>query len=311
MTQATRCVAAHEVDGVAFSPDGKSVAITSSGFSSAVQLFDIDSGAARWKNSRLRASSEVSFSADGSLLCVGGWKAAILDAGDGHVVMWGPDSPWDDVVRTSISPGGTRLITVREREVRVFDVRSGAETRRFHLSSKHCHCVRYSPGGTLATLGEEGIQVWDAVFGELLARLQVPANTNQMQFGGCSHVLVTAARSDSVIRVWDVTSGTLTGLCDTGPSNRWLTLGDGSGRVALTRGADRTLRVWDVTRGQERTRLPPRMFGIGGVVNSDATKLAIEGGKSVEIWSLAGGPGQPPAPDAAAPVGWCRRCSAG
>jgi hypothetical protein len=40
-------VAAHIAHNVAFSPDGKSVAITSGG--NTVQLFDIDSGAARWK----------------------------------------------------------------------------------------------------------------------------------------------------------------------------------------------------------------------------------------------------------------------
>jgi len=150
-----------------------------------------------------------------------------------------------------------------------------------------------------------------------------------MQFGGCSHVLVTAARNDSVIRVWDVASGTLTGLRDTAPgiaaasptvgalglpfaATMWLTLGDGSGRAALTSCTDGTLRVWEVTTGQERSRLAtPEGFRLGAV-SSGATKLATSnGGKSVEIWSLTGGPGQQPAPDAAAPDDWCPRCGAG
>jgi WD40 repeat protein len=90
MTQATRCVAAHRVDDVAFSPDAKSVAIASSGwFGGTLQLFDIDSGTVRWRYRRARTVdfTEGAFSADGSLLCVGGSdKATILDAGDGHVV---------------------------------------------------------------------------------------------------------------------------------------------------------------------------------------------------------------------------------
>ena len=61
--------------------------------------------------------------------------------------------------------------------------------------------------------------------------------------------------------------------------------------------------------GQERTRLAtPQGFQIGAV-NSDATKLATNnGGKSVEIWSIAGGPGQQPVADAAAPDNWCHWC---
>jgi WD40 repeat protein len=153
--------------------------------------------------------------------------------------------------------------------------------------------------------------VWDSASSQLQSRLHVPAKTNQMQFGGCSHVLVTAGSNDSVIRVWDVASGTLTGLCDTAPGTKWLTLGDGCGRAALTSCTDGTLRVWDVPSGQERTRLPtPEGCWNAAVVNSDATKLATSNGtKSVEIWSIADVPAAVPA-DAPSDY-WCPRCGAG
>jgi WD40 repeat protein len=325
MTQATRCVAAHPVSRVVFSPDGKSVAITSSGLSGgALQLFDIDSGTARWKHSnRMFVFEAVSFSADGILLSVGrGARATILDAGDGHVVFRRRVGQLG--VQALISPDGTWLTTVGGgRKVWVYDARTGDEGPSVRLNA-YCRGGRYSPDGTqIAALGTEatwkpgrprlGIYVWDAASGQLQARLQnVPAKTDQMQFGGCSHVLVTAATNDSVIRAWDVASGTLTGLCDTAPGTKWLTLGDGCGRVALTRNADRTLRVWDMATGHERTRLPTPQGFWSGAVNGDATKLATSnGGKSVEIWSLAGWPGQQPAPDAAAPDDWCPRCGAG
>jgi WD40 repeat protein len=301
------------VTAVVFSPDGKSVAIRSHSLGDTLQLFDIDSGSARWKHSSIWGFTDVTFSADGGLLSFGGNdKATILDAGDGHVLMrrgfWAPDQ---SSVQAFISPDGAWLTAVRGRKVRVYDVRSGAETLRFRLSAP-CAGVRCSPDGTLiATLGNDGIDVLDAASGQLHATLQnVPAWTNQMQFGGCSHVLVTAG--NSVIRVWDVASGTLTGLCDTAPDttgSTWLTIGDGSARVALTSRADGTLRVWDVATGQERTRLPtPQRFRLGAV-DSDASKLATSnGGKSVEIWSIADGPAAVPA-DAA--DHWCPRCGAG
>jgi WD40 repeat protein len=155
--------------------------------------------------------------------------------------------------------------------------------------------LAYSPDSTrIATLDRtsvgKDIRVWDAASGQLQATLHVPAKTNQMQFGGCRHVLVTAASNDSVIRVWDIAYGTETRQLDTGTN--WLRPGDGCGRVALTACTDGTLRVWDVTTSQERTRLrTPQAFRLGAV-NSDATKLATTNGtKSLEIWSIAGGPG--------------------
>jgi general transcriptional corepressor TUP1 len=212
--------------------------------------------------------NEVTLSADGRLLSVGGTgKATILDTGDGHVVRrCGPTPNGQSSLSTQayISPDGTWLIRLFGHSRRVYEVRSGAERLRFRHKVR-CQGLRYSPDGTrIATLGfgKDGIRVWDAASFRLqvartrpwfrprmrdgpIARLQdVPAETNRMQFGGCSHVLVTAGSNDSVIRVWDVASGTLTGLCDTGPDTKWLTLTDGCGRVALTSCTDGTLRVW-------------------------------------------------------------------
>jgi WD40 repeat protein len=202
-------------------------------------------------------------------------------------------------VRTSISPDGRSLATVcgAGSKVKVDDAGSGAKKLSF-FHNAYCDGLRYSPDSTrIATLDKtsigKDIRMWDAASSQLQATQHVPAKTNQMQFGGCRHVLVTAASDDPVIHVWDVAYGTETRQLDTAPGTEWLRLGDGCGRVALTSCTDGTLRVWDITTGQERTRLPtPQGFRIG-VVNSDATKLATTNGtNSLEIWSIAGGPGR-------------------
>jgi WD40 repeat protein len=227
-----------------FSPDGKSIAIMPSSFGDTLQLFDIESGAALWKHSgHGSAFHEVTFSADGGLLAVGGsGDPVILGADDGRVVMRrkaGTSQLW---VLPVISPNGTRLATSTGPDLRVYDVTSGAETLSFSLSAG-CDCLRYSPDGTrIVTLAKGDIQMWDAASGHLQSTLHAPANTNSMEFGGCSHVLVTAGK-DSIIRVWDIASGTKTKQLDAGPFTDWLQLGDGCGRVALT--VTRTLRVWE------------------------------------------------------------------
>lgn len=102
------------------------------------------------------AFTAVSFSADGSLLCVGGSTARILDTGDGHVVMR-RGVPGGDVVHTSISPDGTSLATVCRWKVRVHDARSGAETLSFRYAASG-DCLRYSPDGTrIATLDKHSL----------------------------------------------------------------------------------------------------------------------------------------------------------
>jgi WD40 repeat protein len=87
-------------------------------------------------------------------------------------------------------------------KVKVDDARSGAQTLSF-IHNAPCDCLRYSPDSTrIATLDKTGkdIRVWDAASGQLQATVHVPAKTNQIQFGGCRHVLVTAA--NSIIGVW-------------------------------------------------------------------------------------------------------------
>ena len=120
MAQAISSVAAHIAHEVAFSPDGKSVAITSGG--NTVQLFDIDSGAARWKSGRRWAPgdiTEVAFSADGSLLSVASASSSVLDAGDGHVLMRRFASGGDQFgVSTCISPDGRSLALCADRKSR-------------------------------------------------------------------------------------------------------------------------------------------------------------------------------------------------
>lgn len=314
MTQASSCAASHRVSHVTFSPDGKSVAITSSSIGDTLELFDIETGARRWKHSgRGAAFGEVTFSADGRLLAVGGSvpSIAILDTGDGRVVrrirIRSGSQQWPEAV---VGPDGMRLAVALDRKVRVHDAISGDEILSLRLSAD-AGSVRYSPDGTrIATLGKDGLHVWDAESGQAKATLPVHASTYDMAFGGCSHVLVTAGK-DWVIRVWDVVSGVEFRQLDRVWGTDWLTLSDdGGGRVALIGCTDGTLRVWDVMAGRERTRLPiPRGLRVAAV-NSDGTKLATGNSrKSVEIWSIATAPSAATADTAA--DRWCARCGAG
>src|SRR5262249_42030525 len=149
-----------------------------------------------------------------------------------------------------------------------------------------CQMLRNSPDGTrIVTLAEGGIQVWDATSSHLQSTLRAPANTNSMEFAGCSHALVTAGE-DSIIRVWDIASGTKTRQLDPGPFIDRLRLGDGCGRVALT--VTGILRVWDVMTGHERILMDTPQTLRVAAVNSDGTRLATcNRRKSLEIWSIA------------------------
>ena len=293
MTRVSSCVVSHRVSGVKFSPDGSSVAIISSSFGDTLELFDIETGARRWKHSgRGAAFGKVTFSADGRRLTVGGSTNSIpiLDAGDGRVMgrinrVWSGSQMWPQAV---MSPDGTRVAVAHDRNVWVHAT-SGHEIFSFRPSA-NCGYMRYSPDGTrIATLGKDGVQVWDAESAQLQTILQIPPKTHDMAFGGCGHVLMTVGE-DRAVRVWDVASSVEPRRIHAAPpGTHTVMLGD-DGRVAVSASIDRTVAVWDMMAGYERTRLRnpgPDLCA----VSSDGTKLATLGGKkSVEIWRIAVAP---------------------
>jgi RNA polymerase sigma factor (sigma-70 family) len=184
--------------------------------------------------------------------------------------------------------------------VRIWDVATGKELRRFEIPG-HVNACAFSPDGKfLAAGGEERtVHLWDAATGRVLRTLRKhPGPVTALAFSPDGGMLVSGA-TDQVVRLWDPATGNQIGRLPTRDNHAVLCLAfsrDGktlaAGSANATGRAD-NLFLWDVA-----TRRPiPTLanFGHNGAVRSVAFsrdgKTLVSGGMDglVLRWEAATG----------------------
>jgi WD40 repeat protein/energy-coupling factor transporter ATP-binding protein EcfA2 len=260
------------VEAVAFRPDGRVLATTSSDRKVATtRLWDV----ADPRHPRELASvsggiddsQRLLFSADGRLLVTTGADATgptamtrLLDVADPRhprelsVLKGNAD---DYVWSAALSPDGRTLVTVgQDRRPQVWDVSAPRHPRRVGTLAGHTDFVfgvAFSPDGhTVATAsGDRTIRLWDVTDVRHPTRLaRLTGHTDgvyTVAFSPDGHTLASAG-ADKTTRLWDVADvhhpheqATLTGHTD---SIIFLTFGP-DGHTLATAGMDHTVRLWD------------------------------------------------------------------
>jgi WD40 repeat protein len=141
-------------------------------------------------------------------------------------------------------------------EVRLWDLGTGKEIRRFQGSLQPVHALTFSPDGkTLFSAGNgQIIHCWEVATG----RDRLPCAGH---LGGVSHVALAAdgrtlatAGSDFTVRLWDAAGKELRVL----RGHRHVVCGvafSPDGKTVASASRDRTVRLWDVASGKQRHRL--------------------------------------------------------
>jgi RNA polymerase sigma factor (sigma-70 family) len=256
---------------VAFSPDGKFLAVTGE---AEVGVYDL---AKRKLVQRLKGSEgelyDVVFSQDGTRLAAGDGRAVALwdlktgepchDLGHGYAI---------DAV--AFSPDGRTIVTGAEYSdsvVRSWDALTGKIKGRWRGHKGGIESVAYAPDGLLVASGSEDgtVRLWDAATGKEIGCLDArDGAVKAIAFSPDSKTLASGGER-KVVHLWDVATRKEVRTFDN-PGGRTVCLAfSPDGKTLATRGAEESrVRIWDVAAGTQRREFGGlgaggRLLGLG------------------------------------------------
>jgi WD40 repeat protein len=250
---------------VAFSPDGKKLA--SGGHFRMAHLWDMSNGKElkRFKEHRNYVYT-VAFSPDGNrLLSAGG------DSANGQVLP--PDC-----------------------SIRLWDVMTGKEVRRFEGHTKSVRSVAFSPDGRQALSGsdDQTLRLWEVKTGKEIRQFKGHSSTIwSVAFSPDGrHVLSGSGAIDGVekraidcaARFWEVKTGKEIAQFKCFNRVRGVAF-SADGRRALT-ASDYRIRLWDVTAKKELSHIEPIGGCCQGVAFAPDGSQAACAGWPVQVWKV-------------------------
>ena len=200
----------HRVRHVVFSPDGRSLAITTDA-SGTILIWNLPTGRERRVLHQSSPVSRIAFSPDGTRLAtaerdeqsISLWD---LETGSRHVF---PEDTPGVVMALAFSPDGSTLATASsgEHDVRLWDLNTGHVRRVLKGHERLVNSVAFSPDGSLlATAGNDGsIGLWVVATGDQCVRLDAHAHSVvTVAFSPDGLTIALATLDDDDIRVWNV-----------------------------------------------------------------------------------------------------------
>ncbi len=259
---------------VAFSPDGKLLALN---HANALSLFDRTTG--QFRTLRDTPAFAVVFAADGKtvtaleassdprrfMICV--WDLTTNKPLTQLLVPAAPpaQAPANDTITPWLSADGQHLALLAtdaatgQQTVRLHDVVTGAELRRWPVYDPAVSRLAFSPDGKALSAGsnDSTVRVWDTATGKERIRWKTDDRTNVSYYGWCdgsfapdSASLFSTGRGRMVRWDWRTGEEIQTYADAWGPV---LFL---NGKIMATRGRQSTIRLFDVDTGKDLCPLP-------------------------------------------------------
>lgn len=238
---------------IAYSPDGKYLAVASS---IGTWLYDSRTGAeVHLLTGHTYAATSIAFSPDGQTLATGG------DWPDRTIRLW--DAATGVLTRTldvsefsggslAFSPDGKTLAgETYNKKVRLWNVETGARILSLEGHTSSITSVAFSPDGRTVASGSQDntVRVWDIGTGTQKFKLTAHKNNvTDVVFSPDGRMLASSSY-DGRVRLWDASTGDLQRSLGWHVGAIYCLAFNSDGRTLASGGEDHAIRLWDVMTG--------------------------------------------------------------
>lgn len=208
---------------------------------------------------------------------------------EGTTPFAGHQSP---ILSIAILPDGRQAVSGSEdRTVRLWDVASGRELRRFEGHTGEVTAVAFSADGSRVVSGDRVLRLWDVKTGRALRRFEGHTDKVRALTISADGKFIVSGSNDGTVRLWDTAKGTevVSTAGHTGPVTSVAISADG-GRI-ISGSHDRTVRLWNATNGKELHCLQGHTRAVYAVAFSADGRRALSGGNDqlVRLWNVEDG----------------------